>query len=465
MHKNKTCIIKFPIEYIRALRGCLLEDLEHEQFAVLFAKTEIINDSIICNVVETRVFSTTDILSQTIASVHLDREKIFDMLQEIEGRLDVDTIIDVHTHPFNKEGTFFSLVDDRDEYDFARYIAQFFPSIRYASIVLSQTQYLARFWDANPIKPTCINARIVTANARELIPSSQPMFQGDTIIESSLFCDEDAQFNRSTLALGLDAMRRIVNNQRLAIIGAGGLGSIIAENLIHSGFREIHLIDNDKLSISNLNRIVGATHDDAVRQRLKVDCLAEHLNAINPDAKITAHTTDITCGDMHIVETMAQCDWVILATDNHSSRFAVQNICTQFFTPLISAGVNITVNTQSNLIEDMSGEVITVRPGDNVCLHCLGRLDPTRIAAESHPDSTIRRGLQHYVPSLGNKEPAVKTLNSIVASIATDILVNHYTDYQQHEVIWVYENNLGKAIYPDRESLFYRKKNCKCQIN
>ena len=86
------------------------------------------------------------------------------------------------------------------------------------------------------------------------------------------------------------------------------------------------------------------------------------------------------------------------------------------------------------------------------------------IAQREHPDVRVRKGLveREYVSGLLVKEPAVKTLNSIIAAMTVDVLVNHYTDRQKHEPVWIYEDNAGKCIYPDRESVLLRSHKCYC---
>ncbi len=68
-----------------------------------------------------------------------------------------------------------------------------------------------------------------------------------------------------------------MHDQVISIVGVGGLGSIIAEHLIHMGFHEINLIDPDVLEVSNLNRVVGAYYEDAQQKRYKVDVVKRHL--------------------------------------------------------------------------------------------------------------------------------------------------------------------------------------------
>ena len=162
---------------------------------------------------------------------------------------------------------------------------------------------------------------------------------------------------------------------------------------------------------------------------------------------------------------LALSDWIIVATDNHSSRLAAQRLSLQYFVPLLSVGVNITVSGQQ--IEDMSGEVITARVGDGLCLQCLGRINPLKVASERHPDPIIREELvkRGYVTGMEVKEPAVKTLNAMVATLAMEALVNEYTERERHRPILVYEQNGAHCIYEDTTSVEARNKHCfLCQV-
>src|SRR5713226_10054213 len=167
-------------------------------------------------------------------------------------------------------------------------------------------------------------------------------------------------------------MRTIMHDQVISIVGVGGLGSVVAEHLIHMGFHEINLIDPDVLEMSNLNRVVGAYYEDAQQKLYKVDVVKRHVTNINPQATVVACKKDVH--DKEVESVLALSDWIIVATDNHSSRLRVQELSVQYFVPLLSVGVNITV--KDNKVEDMSGEVITARVGDYLCLHCLHRINP-----------------------------------------------------------------------------------------
>lgn len=253
-------------------------------------------------------------------------------------------------------------------------------------------------------------------------------------------------------------MRNIMHNQVISVIGVGGLGSVVAEHLIHMGFHNINLIDPDVLEMSNMNRIVGAYYRDAQQKLPKVDVVRRHLVNINPHATVHAYRNNVLDSEMEHV--LALSDWVIVATDNHSSRLRAQELSVQYYVPLLSVGVNISV--QDNTIQDMSGEVITARVGDYLCLSCLHRINLTKVASEKHPNDIIRTELvrRGYVTGRDVKEPAVKTLNTFLATMAVDTLIAQYTDETRSVPILVYENNGAMRVYEDSESVERRNKHC-----
>jgi molybdopterin/thiamine biosynthesis adenylyltransferase len=305
--------------------------------------------------------------------------------------------------------------------------------------------------------PFSENALIKTQTIQEKISSSDFAKYLETDYQNEVI-NKEGVFNRSSQILGLDVLRQIMNEQVISVVGVGGTGSIIAEHLIHMGFHRINLIDPDILEVSNMNRIVGVCFKDAKTKKHKVDVIKTHLCKINPRASINAYKNDVYEDSME--EVLALSDWIIVATDNHSSRFRVQQLSFKYFVPFISLGVNITIN--DNFIEDMSGEVTTVRMGDRLCLNCLKRIDPLKVANERHPEEHIRKELvvRGYVTGKEIKEPAVKTLNCITATLAVDILINQYTGHQRHVPIIVYENNGFKAIFEDNDSIRARIMDC-----
>jgi molybdopterin/thiamine biosynthesis adenylyltransferase len=451
-------LIKFKQGDLACLRARLLSDLSREHFAVLLGKTQKINGYTIINVIDLLFPAQSDYNQQSVAFLRIRKDFIHKALAELTHRYDVDTIIDVHTHPFSQGSVSFSATDDGDEQTFFRFLKETFEGIHYASIVFSQRKYSARVWTSSSGSIVAKKALLKTQTSPENIASTDFHEYTDEHYEKKALTGVEGFFHRSALALGLDVMRTIMHDQVISIVGVGGLGSIVAEHLIHMGFHEIHLIDPDVLEMSNLNRVVGAYYEDAEQKRYKVDVVKRHLTKINPKARVLACKKDVH--DKETESVLALSDWMIVATDNHSSRLRTQELSVKYFVPLLSLGVNITV--KGDKIEDMSGEVITARVGDYLCLSCLNRINPIKVASERHPDQAIREALvkRGYVTGMDIKEPAVKTLNTFLATMAVEVLVNQYTDARRHVPILVYENNGSMSMYEDRESVQQRNKHC-----
>ena len=441
--------IRFQHMRLQELRQRLLADTSREYLAVLLAKERIIGDLRVLTVMDARFPREADYSRQHKTGLAVGFDGFMRaVLVEASERLDVDAVIDVHTHPFQTGAVRFSLTDDADERTFCRYLTDH--GLGYASIVLGLDTYEARWWEIG---------------AFGLSVSSRATVRGQTALESipasSSWGSEvaiDERQDRGVRALGLDAMRRIASGSRVTVVGVGGLGSVAAEHLVHMGFAHIALIDHDVVETTNLNRLVGARADDALAGRAKVEVVRDHLTGINPG--LTCEAVRASVFDEAAELAIAKSDWVLLCTDNHASRYHVQELCFRYFVPFVTAGVNITV--EDGRITDYSGETILVRMGERLCLACLGRVDFDAIAAERHPDARVRAGLveRGYVTGSDVVEPAVKTLNAHLATLATDTLVNQYTGRRPDAHVLVYEENGIPVIYEDRASVKDRNPHC-----
>jgi len=94
------------------------------------------------------------------------------------------------------------------------------------------------------------------------------------------------QFSRTELLIGKDGLEKL-SNSRVAVFGIGGVGGYVVEALARSGVGAIDLIDNDKVSLTNINRQIIATHKTI--GEYKVDAAERRAKEINPNVKITKH--------------------------------------------------------------------------------------------------------------------------------------------------------------------------------
>ena len=140
-------------------------------------------------------------------------------------------------------------------------------------------------------------------------------------------------FSRTERIYGAEAMEKLAA-ARVAIFGIGGVGGYTLEALARSGLGHLDLIDNDKVSLTNLNRQILATHETL--GQYKVDAAAARVKSINPACVVRGYKT------FYLPETQgefdfAQYDYVVDAIDTVSGKLALIQQAQAAGTPIISA--------------------------------------------------------------------------------------------------------------------------------
>lgn len=94
------------------------------------------------------------------------------------------------------------------------------------------------------------------------------------------------EFSRTELLLGEEAIEKLAGS-RVAVFGVGGVGGYVCEALVRSGVGAFDLIDNDRVSLSNLNRQIIATQKSV--GRYKTEVMRERMLDINPQVDVRVH--------------------------------------------------------------------------------------------------------------------------------------------------------------------------------
>ena len=94
------------------------------------------------------------------------------------------------------------------------------------------------------------------------------------------------QFARTALLIGQEGVEKL-HAARVAVFGIGGVGGHATESLVRCGVGTVDIFDDDRVSLTNLNRQLIATHDTIGRP--KVEAMAERLHSINPRMQVNAH--------------------------------------------------------------------------------------------------------------------------------------------------------------------------------
>ena len=244
----------------------------------------------------------------------------------------------------------------------------------------------------------------------------------DSAHDSSLE-DDLHRYDRHIRAFG-PAVQQTLGDLRVGIVGCGGTGSIVAEQLVRLGVREFVLIDPDTLSASNVTRVYGSREVDIGRSKAQV--MAAHLTEIAPSTRCQVVQSMLTL--QSTARRLVGCDLIFGCTDDNAGRLVLSRLATYLFIPVIDCGVLIS-SVSDGTIAGVDGRITTVVPGD-ACLVCRGRIDLGRAAAElMSPAERQRREAEGYAPALGRVEPAVVAFTTMVGSMAVAELLERLVGY------------------------------------
>jgi len=199
---------------------------------------------------------------------------------------------------------------------------------------------------------------------------------------------------------------------RIAILGCGGLGPMLAENLARLGVGHLVLVDADTLDTSNLNRWLGAKTTDV--GRAKAQLLAERITEALPTTKCTALVENALDGV--VTDALAECDLVFGALDSDAARLYLNRLSIQYVLPYF----DVSVRVQLKPSVDFLSRFVPVLPGLTACMECApgALLDQEQIEKTLSPFMGTLRANAGYVADADIKAPSVMALNMRAASDA-----------------------------------------------
>lgn len=135
------------------------------------------------------------------------------------------------------------------------------------------------------------------------------------------------------MMLGEDACRRL-SRARVAVFGIGGVGGYATEALARAGVGALDLIDSDKVSLSNINRQIIATHSTV--GQYKTEAARARIGDINPDCRVTARNLFYSAQTADELD-LSEYDYIIDAIDSVGSKVELIARAKEAGTPIISA--------------------------------------------------------------------------------------------------------------------------------
>lgn len=272
----------------------------------------------------------------------------------------------------------------------------------------------------------------------------------------------DASFDRQSRLFG-DAGQAILASSRVAVVGLGGVGSLVAQQLGRLGVGEVVLIDYDRLELSNVSRVVGSKPTPLLRlldrlhadSRLKRWLLRLAPRKVDIAAKVVREPgfTRVTSRFGSVVKqanasALTDCDFIFLAGDEHTARLVTNEIGHQYLIPFVQLGTKVPINDKTGDVGEVFAVERLVWP-DAGCLWCNGVINRGRLEVESKSDD--QRKAQRYVDDPHVRAPSVISLNSVTAALAVNTFLFYLTGLHEPEA-----GTVGLR-YIARERVFVRE--------
>lgn len=300
------------------------------------------------------------------------------------------------------------------------------------ALVFAQNAVAGDIWLSADRQAELDHAVIVGRSERRLYPAPRRAREADP------------QYDRQVRLLG-DRGQQILATQKVAVVGAGGAGSLINEYLARLGVGHLVVVDFDRLDPTNCPRVVGARRADirpgwlppalapflGKQAAFKVDIATRVAREANPSIRFDAIAGDVT--DPAVTEHLLDCDAIFLAADSMQARLVVNALCHQYLIPTWQVGVKVQVDSTIGKINDVFSVVRQLVPGE-ACLWCNELINPARLAEEAV--SPTQRVAQRYVEEV--VAPSVITLNAVAASHAVNDYLFASLDLQHlgQQVLW-----------------------------
>jgi molybdopterin/thiamine biosynthesis adenylyltransferase len=367
---------------------------EAERGAVLYMNHDPISDRYL--VQELAIADAADCLHATTTEIAFAPQFLVAITRR--ARESNRSVALLHTHPSGFSD--FSPTDDRTEAGMAAFMRSRNPRCESFSLVFCDGRIIARRFGATDR----VAVRVVGMNV--------VVSKGCPLEDQAL-----KQYDRQIRAFGEEG-QVLLRSLKVGIVGLGGTGSVVAQQLAYLGIGHFVLIDPDVIEETNLNRVVGATGSSL--QKAKVDSGADLIGQISPASAV--HRFKGSAMSAKAIELLRSVDCVFMCTDSHASRALLSEFAYQYLIPAFDIGVSI--NAHEGKILAVTGRTQMVAPG-LPCLSCSNALNAQRIREELMTEE--QRAADPYFNEGGERQPAVISINSAMVSMAVTMFLGAFT--------------------------------------
>lgn len=228
----------------------------------------------------------------------------------------------------------------------------------------------------------------------------------------------EGRFDRNELLFGASGQESI-RATRVAVVGAGGLGAHVLQQLAYLGVRDFTLIDDDVVEASNLNRLVGASRDDVGRP--KVEIAQRLIESVGEGTEVRSVRGRI---ESTHASAIADVDVLFGCVDRDLPRLVLTELCARAQIPYFDLASDSGEDGRA-----WYGGRIVFAEGDG-CLSCLGMLDQEEIRRDTlDPEPLGAHDAIYGVrqDALRGPGPAIVSVNGVIASLAVTLFIEAVT--------------------------------------
>ncbi len=233
----------------------------------------------------------------------------------------------------------------------------------------------------------------------------------------------------------------------VAIVGVGGLGTHVVQQLALLGVRRLVLIDGEDLDTTNRNRYIGAWHDDSIPGSRKVDLGERLAKLIDPDIAVATVPRSFVTEDGF--RYIANADYVFGCLDSEGARLVLNELCAAYARPYFDLASDIVPGDAPNY----GGRVCVAWDGTG-CIVCLGVLDTAEAQADlsglgERRDREAIYGIRKT--ELARSGPSVVSINGVVASFGVTEFVVAVTGLRVPKRLATYYGHMGRLTVVSME--------------
>lgn len=287
--------------------------------------------------------------------------------------------------------------------------------------------------------------RVVGSRLQIFLPEHSSAGHGDLEHPS-------ATFDRHVRALGLEG-QRVLRALHVGVVGAGGTGSAVIDQLARLGVGRVTVVDPKTLTSGNVTRVHGSGIADVGRP--KVEVMADHVERVGLGTRLEPVHDKVTKEDA--ARRLRHCDVVVACTDDNAGRVVLSRLGYWYLMSVLDLGVLI--ETSKEQITGVFGRLTVTGPGA-ACLLCRGRVDLRRARAEAlDADERERLAKEGYVAGLDEPDPAVVPFTTYVAAAAMSELLQRLFAYgppatPSEQVLRIDRRRLGMNTAVSREGCY-----------